>query len=53
MRKVMYLHGLESKPGGEKVEFLEKHFEVLAPECNYKENENVFFDTVSKNIVIN
>ena len=48
MQKVMYLHGLESKPGGEKVEFLEKHFEVLAPECDYKNNENIFFDLLSQ-----
>jgi predicted esterase YcpF (UPF0227 family) len=30
--KILFLHGLESKPGGSKVKFLEKHgYEVLNP----------------------
>ena len=32
MKKILFLHGLESKPGGSKVKFLEKHgYEVLNP----------------------
>ena len=44
-RKVLYLHGLESKQGGPKVEFLQKqNFLVLAPSMDYKEE--------SKNCII-
>ena len=48
MKKVMYIHGLESKPGGPKVDILKKYFKVLAPECDYKNNENIFFDLLSQ-----
>ena len=48
MRKIMYIHGLESSQGGPKVDVLEKHFEVLAPKCDYKDNENIFFDLLSQ-----
>ena len=36
MKKVLYLHGLESKQGGPKVDFLAKEFCVYAPEMDYK-----------------
>ncbi len=39
----MFLHGLESKHGGPKVEYLEKFFEVCAPECKYKTQSDVFY----------
>jgi hypothetical protein len=37
MKKVLYLHGLESKQGGPKVDFLTKEFCVYAPEMDYKD----------------
>jgi esterase/lipase len=37
MKKVLYLHGLESKQGGPKVDFLAKEFCVYAPEMDYKD----------------
>ena len=36
MKKVLYLHGLESKQGGEKVEFLTGECAVYAPFIDYK-----------------
>ena len=36
MKKILYLHGLESKQGGEKVEFLAGECAVYAPEMNYE-----------------
>ena len=33
--KVLYLHGLESKQGGDKVDYLAKKYEVIAPEMDY------------------
>lgn len=37
--KVAYLHGLESKPGGKKVSWLNRKFsEVYAPAINYKDD---------------
>ena len=36
MKKVLYLHGLESNQGGPKVDFLAKEFCVHAPEMDYK-----------------
>ena len=39
MKKVLYLHGLESKQGGPKVDFLTKEFCVYAPEMDYKDSE--------------
>ena len=35
MKKVLYLHGLESKQGGPKVEFLANEFCVHAPAMDY------------------
>ena len=37
MKKVLYLHGLESKQGGPKVDFLTKEFCVYAPEMDYQD----------------
>jgi predicted esterase YcpF (UPF0227 family) len=36
MKKVLYLHGLESNQGGKKVDFLANEFIVHAPEMDYK-----------------
>ena len=35
MKKVLYLHGLESKQGGPKVDFLANEFCVHAPAMDY------------------
>ena len=46
--KVWYLHGLESDPGGPKVDFLnEVADEVFAPEMNYK-NHKLFGELFRK-----
>lgn len=37
MRKVVYLHGLESPQGGEKVDYLSSSAMVFAPSMNYNE----------------
>ena len=37
MKKVLYLHGLESKQGGPKVDFLANEFIVHAPKMDYKD----------------
>jgi hypothetical protein len=43
MKSVLYLHGLESKQGGPKVDFLKTVFEeVYAPALDYKGNPNLF-----------
>ena len=39
MKKVLYLHGLESKQGGPKVDFLANEFIVHAPKMDYKDSE--------------
>ena len=39
MKKVLYLHGLESKQGGPKVDFLANEFIVHAPKVDYKDPE--------------
>ena len=36
MKKILYLHGLESKQGGTKVSFLAEKGMVYAPEMNYE-----------------
>ena len=47
--KVTYLHGLESKQGGPKVDWLESHFEeVWAPGMNYRENPHLFEEILSQ-----
>ena len=37
MKKVLYLHGLESNQGGPKVEFLAGECAVYAPVIDYRE----------------
>ena len=37
MKKVLYLHGLESNQGGPKVDFLANEFMVHAPKMDYKD----------------
>jgi|TARA_R100000084_G_scaffold90275_1_gene44262 hypothetical protein len=39
MKKIIYLHGLESFQGGAKVEWMANHNLVFAPEMNYKDPE--------------
>ncbi len=39
MKKVLYLHGLESKQGGPKVDFLANEFIVHAPKIDYTDPE--------------
>ena len=36
MKKILYLHGLESEPGGTKVSFLSSKGMVYAPAMNYE-----------------
>ena len=36
MKRIVYLHGLESEPGGPKVSFLANEGMVYAPEMNYE-----------------
>ena len=57
--KILFLHGLESKPGGSKVKFLEKHgYEVLNPFLpKYSwdeslENAQTLIDSENPDIVI-
>ena len=49
MKKILYLHGLESSPGGEKVEYLQHKYgidNIIAPEMEYKTNPNLFEETL-------
>jgi len=49
MKKILYLHGLESRVGGEKVEYLQHKYgidNVLAPEMDYKTNPKLFTETL-------
>ena len=39
MKKVLYLHGLESKQGGKKVDFLANEFIVHAPKMDYTDSD--------------
>lgn len=39
MKRVLYLHGLESKPGGSKVKYLNDRFMCYAPAMDYDNNE--------------
>lgn len=53
--KILYLHGLDSHLTEEKRRILEKHFEVVAPQINYRENTTLFQElsdklTADKNI---
>ena len=40
--KILYLHGLDSHLTDEKRKILENHFEVVAPQINYRENITLF-----------
>ena len=47
MKKIVYLHGLESSQGGKKVEFLSTQGMVYAPAMDYKTlNLDEFIDTL-------
>jgi hypothetical protein len=48
--KIAYLHGLESKAGGKKVEWLSQHADVYAPALNYKNSStfNQVFNEIKK-----
>jgi esterase/lipase len=48
MKKIMFLHGLESKQGGSKVEYLEQFFEVHAPECRYHTKPGIFYNLLDQ-----
>ena len=37
MKKILYLHGLESGNKGKKIDFLKERAEVLAPKINYED----------------
>tara|TARA_R110000751_G_scaffold130542_3_gene232535 strand:- start:111 stop:596 length:486 start_codon:yes stop_codon:yes gene_type:complete len=39
---IIYLHGLGSDQGGDKVSFLSDNGYVFAPEMDYQQNENIF-----------
>ncbi len=39
MEKILYLHGLESKQGGQKVDFLASEGAVFAPKMDYKRKD--------------
>ena len=41
MKKIVYLHGLETPPGGEKVGFLSQQGYVYAPAMNYKDKNSI------------
>jgi len=42
MKRIIYLHGLESQQGGQKVEYLSDKGYVFAPEMDYKLNPDLF-----------
>lgn len=42
MKKILYLHGLDSFLNDEKRNILEKYGYVLAPNINYRENSNIY-----------
>ena len=50
MKKVLYLHGLESKQGGRKVGFLSSQAAVFAPSIDYRDNDlhMKIFDMISR-----
>jgi len=57
MKKILYLHGLESKPGGEKVDYLSSTNYVCAPSIDYKRNDiflfiNNLIETIKPDIII-
>ena len=50
MRKILYLHGLESKQGGQKVNYLCSKYLTLAPSLDYRDPEcfNEIFNIIKK-----
>ena len=53
MKKVLYLHGLESKQGGSKVEYLASKGAVFAPEMDYHNPQlKLILDTMYADYVI-
>lgn len=50
MKKIVYLHGLESDQGGRKVNFLTTKGLVFAPDMKYKENPKKAFNELLNQI---
>ena len=48
LKKIVYLHGLESQQGGQKVDYLSDKGYVFAPEMPYKQNPDLFQDTLEE-----
>ena len=48
LKKIVYLHGLESQQGGQKVDFLSDQGYVFAPEMPYKQNPDLFRDILEE-----
>lgn len=48
VKKITYLHGLESRQGGKKVDFLSSKGYVFAPKMGYKTNPNLFSEILEK-----
>lgn len=48
VKKIVYLHGLESPQGGPKVDWLNNLGYVFAPEMSYKLNKDLFQDTLEE-----
>lgn len=44
IKKVVYLHGLESNQGGSKVDWLTANYMVYAPVMNYKRDSETIFE---------
>jgi esterase/lipase len=42
MQKILYLHGLDGSLSHEKKEVLERHFEIIAPQLNYRNTPDMF-----------
>jgi len=53
MKKIVYLHGLESPQGGPKVSLLSKENLVWAPKMDYKNEEFLFEKTLERVLSIN
>ena len=48
IKKIIYLHGLESQQGGQKVDYLGNEGYVFAPEMEYKRNPHLFQDILEE-----
>lgn len=48
IKKIIYLHGLESQQGGQKVDYLGNEGYVFAPEMGYKFNPHLFQETLEE-----